>query len=186
MGFRVNRLALEGVVEIIPDRFGDERGFFSETYNMNGLREHNIDTEFVQDNHSWSRKSDILRGLHFQAEPCGQEKLFRVLKGKTFNVVVDIRRSSSAFGRWLGIELSADKWNQLLVPSGFASGFLTLAPDCEVAYKVSKFYSSAHDSSIRFDDPQIAIDWPLAKNAPILSEKDETAPMLKDAKNLPL
>ena len=176
----VRRLGLEGVLEIRPARFADNRGFFSEVWNRARWRDAGIDAEFVQDNHSLSKQSGVLRGLHYQAPPMAQAKLVRVVRGKIFDVAVDIRHGSPTFGRWLSVILSADEWNQLFVPIGFAHGFLTLEPDCEVEYKVSAPYSAEHDRAIRFDDPDISVAWPLGAADIILSDKDRAAPVLAD------
>lgn len=176
----VRPLALEGMIEIRPPRFTDERGFFSETWGAAAFREAGIGFDFVQDNHSLSRARGVLRGLHFQAPPMAQDKLVRVTRGAVFDVAVDIRRGSTTFGHWIGTTLSAEQWNQLLVPTGFAHGFLTLEPETEVQYKVTAPYSPAHDRSIRFDDPAIGIDWPIEAGAIILSDKDRAAPFLAD------
>jgi len=172
---------LEDVIEIFPRRIADHRGFFSETYNRATLQEIGIETDFVQDNHSLSRNAGVLRGLHYQAMPHPQAKLVRVLKGAIFDVAVDLRRSSPTFRKWVGIEISADKWNQLFIPVGFGHGFLTLQPDTEVAYKTSALYAPACDRSVRFDDPEIGVDWPIRDLAVTLSPKDEQAPALRDA-----
>jgi len=174
----VRRLELEEVMEIRPRRFADERGFFSEVWNEAVWRQAGIDRHFVQDNHSLSRQAGVLRGLHYQAPPMAQAKLVRVTRGSVFDVAVDIRHGSPTFGRWAGTVLSAAEWNQLLVPEGFAHGFLTLEPDCEVQYKVTAPYSSEHDRAIRYDDPDVAIDWPVAGGELILSDKDRAAPPL--------
>ena len=175
---QVIKHALQGVFEIIPDRFGDDRGFFSEVYNERVWNEAGINVSFVQDNHSLSEKAGVLRGLHFQTPPAGQAKLVRVIKGAVFDVAVDIREGSPTFGKWVGVEISAKKWNQLFVPEGFAHGFVTLEPDTHFLYKVSGFYSQPNDRSIRFDDPAIAIDWPIDVTTAILSAKDQSAPLL--------
>lgn len=177
----VRQTGLEGVVEIMPSKFGDNRGFFSEVYNANDFRDAGIDLVFVQDNHSLSAQRGVLRGLHYQLPPRAQDKLVRVVRGAIFDVAVDIRRSSPTFGRWVGVELSAEKWNQLLVPKGFAHGFVTLTENAEVLYKVTDVYSAAHDRAIRFDDPRIAVRWPVEPQGLILSEKDRKAPFLEEA-----
>lgn len=176
----VRELGLDGVVEILPRKFGDERGFFSETYNAKAMKEAGIDIAFVQDNHSLSAEKGVLRGLHFQTPPCAQDKLVRVVRGSVFDVIVDIRKGSPTFGQWVGVEISAAKWNQVLVPRGFAHGFLTLGPDTEFLYKVSSYYAPDCDRSVRFDDPAIGIDWPLDGADLILSDKDRDAPLLAD------
>lgn len=172
-------LELAELIELTPRRFGDERGFFSEVWNHARFAEAGIPTQFVQDNVSLSRTKGVLRGLHFQTPPAAQAKLVRVSRGSIFDVGVDIRRSSPTFGRWAGVVLSAERWNQLYVPEGFAHGFVTLEDDTEVTYKVSALYSPEHDRSIRFDDPAIGIEWPL-DGEPVLSDKDAAAPLLAD------
>ncbi|MCP8883389.1 dTDP-4-dehydrorhamnose 3,5-epimerase [Devosia sp. XJ19-1] len=167
--------SLEGVVEIVPRKFDDERGFFSETYSAQALAEHGVDLVFRQDNHSYSEVSGVLRGLHYQLQPRAQAKLVRVVRGRIFDVAVDIRRGSPTLGKWVGLEISAEKWNQLLVPVGFAHGFVTLEPATEVVYKVTDYYSPEHDRSIRFDDPQIGIAWPFTADMVQLSPKDRDA-----------
>lgn len=176
----VRETGLAGVLEIRPKRFQDERGFFSEVWNAAAFRDAGIDTDFVQDNHSRSARG-VLRGLHYQLPPVPQAKLVRVSRGRIFDVAVDIRRSSPTFGQWTGVELSAEDWNQLLVPAGFAHGFLALEDGTEVQYKVSAAYSPAHDRGIRPDDPAIGIDWPLPTEECILSAKDRAAPTLAQA-----
>ena len=179
----IRRLALPDVVEIVPRRFDDDRGFFSETYNALDLTAAGIDAVFVQDNQSLSRSSGVLRGLHYQLEPKAQDKLVRVVRGRIFDVAVDVRRSSPTFGRWVGIDVSAASWNQVFVPKGFAHGFLTLEPDTEVIYKVSAPYSPEHERCIRFDDPEIGIDWPRVREPLVLSPKDRAAPSLGQAEH---
>lgn len=177
----VRPLGLDGVLEITPKRFGDARGYFSETYNFERFSAAGVDLNFVQDNHSYSAAKGVLRGLHYQLGPRAQDKLLRVLRGAILDVAVDIRRGSPNFGKWVSLEISAEKGNQILVPKGFAHGFVTLTPDVEVFYKVSDFYSGEHDRSIRYDDPDIAIDWPQDIGGFQLSEKDLKAPLFKDA-----
>ncbi|WP_294644467.1 dTDP-4-dehydrorhamnose 3,5-epimerase [uncultured Aureimonas sp.] len=176
----VRRLDIPEVLEIVPRRFGDDRGFFSETFNRARLGENGVEIDWMQDNQSYSAEAYTLRGLHYQEPPFAQDKLVRVLRGRVLDVAVDIRLGSPTFRQWVALELSADAFNQILVPAGFAHGFLTLEPDTEVFYKVSAPYSGAHDRSIRFDDPDIAIDWPLGGRHPVLSAKDEAAPRLAD------
>lgn len=167
-------LALESRV------FSDDRGFFAESYNRRAFTE-GIEGNwvFVQDNQSRSHKG-VLRGLHYQIDPMAQGKLVRATRGAVFDVAVDIRRSSPSFGEWLGIELSEDNFKQLWVPPGFAHGFLALTDPADLLYKVTEYYSAQHDRAIRWDDPDIGIEWPLEK-APLLSEKDASAPYLRDA-----
>ncbi len=177
----VRPLSLAGLFEITPKRFADHRGYFSETYNATVLSDAGINLAFVQDNQSLSSQRGVLRGLHYQLPPFAQDKLIRVLRGAILDVAVDIRRSSPTFGQWLGIELSAERWNQLLVPVGFAHGFVTLTPETEVFYKVSRPYSRAHERAIRFDDPAIGIDRRIVPHDAVLSDKDLGAPLLADA-----
>ena len=178
MAIEVRQLALDGVVEVRPQRFGDDRGFFSEVWNREALAGAGLPVDFVQDNHSYSASKGVLRGLHFQLAPAAQDKLVRVTRGAVFDVAVDIRPASSTFGKWVGVTLSAELWNQLFVPKGFAHGFLTLVEDCEVQYKVSAPYSTEHDRSLRFDDPAIGIEWPDVGIEFQLSAKDRDAPLL--------
>ena len=177
----IRKLALAGVVEIVPEKIGDARGFFSETYSKQHLMDAGIGMDWVQDNQSFSAGRHVLRGLHFQAAPCAQDKLIRVLKGTIFDVAVDLRRGSPTFGKWVSCELSVAKWNQVLVPKGFAHGFLTLEPATEIFYKVSAPYAPHCDRAIRWNDPALAIDWPLGGEAPVLSGKDARAPLLAEA-----
>jgi dTDP-4-dehydrorhamnose 3,5-epimerase len=176
----IRRLELDGVIEIVPKRFGDARGFFSETWSQKRFAEAGIDIGWVQDNQSFSAEKGVLRGLHFQLAPFAQDKLIRVLRGSIFDVAVDLRRSSPTYGKWTSCVLSADAWNQFLVPKGFAHGFLTLEPGVEVFYKVSAAYAPEHDRAIRWNDPTIGIAWPLNGGAPVLSAKDAAAPLLAD------
>lgn len=177
----VRPLSLEGVNEIIPLRLEDSRGFFSETYNGHTLKAAGLELAFVQDNHSYSARRGTLRGLHYQLPPRAQAKLVRVARGAILDVAVDIRRSSASFGRWVALELSAAKWNQILIPQGFAHGIVTLTDEVEVIYKVTDTYSPAHDRAIRFDDPQIGINWPFPAAELLLSDKDRKAPSLSEA-----
>ena len=169
----------ELILLITPSWFGDHRGFFSETYSRKKYLEMGIDIEFVQDNHSMSHDVGTLRGLHFQAPPHAQGKLVRCSRGAIFDVAVDIRRGSKTYGQWAGYVLSADNAHQLYVPIGFAHGFVTLEPDSEIVYKCSDYYAPENEGAMRWDDPDIGIDWLLTGN-PILSEKDALAPSLKD------
>ena len=173
-------LALDGVIEVVPDRHGDDRGFFSEVYNEKLYKANGVDADFIQDNQSFSGSAGVLRGLHFQTPPHAQAKLVRVTRGAVFDVAIDIRKGSPDFGKWVGLELSAEKWNQLYVPAGFAHGFLTLTPDTEFLYKVSGYYSPEHDRSVCFDDPAIGIEWPIDPKEAILSDKDRQAGLLAD------
>lgn len=176
----VEPTALPDVKIIQPKRFGDHRGFFSETYSRSAFAEAGITLDFVQDNHSLSAAVGTLRGLHFQAPPFAQDKLVRVPRGRILDVAVDIRASSPDFGKFVAVELSAENWWQLLVPAGFAHGFVTLEPDTEVLYKVNAPYAPEHDRGVAFDDPAIGIDWGFAPEALILSDKDQRHPRLAD------
>ena len=177
----IRPLGLPGLFEVTPKKHGDARGFFSETYNAALLRDAGVDLVFVQDNHSLSVARGVLRGLHYQLPPFAQNKLVHVTRGRIFDVAVDIRRSSPSFGQWVGLEISARKWNQVLIPVGFAHGYVTLEPDTEVLYKVTTPYSPAHDRGIRFDDPAIGIVWPVDLTTVQLSAKDAAAPLLAAA-----
>ena len=166
---------------LTPARFGDARGFFSESWNRKTLAAQGITLDFVQDNHSLSAQIGTIRGLHFQSPPHAQAKLVRCGRGCLFDVVVDIRRGSPTYGHWLGEELSDQNGRQLLIPAGFLHGFITRAPDTEIVYKCTDYYAPACDGAVRFDDPDIGIDWGLpAGVAPVLSDKDATAPLLRD------
>lgn len=170
---------LEDVFIIEPNVFGDHRGWFVETYSYAKLVENGIDISFVQDNHSFSSEKGTLRGLHFQMNPKAQTKLIRCTKGEILDVVVDIRKGSPTFKKWIAVELTEYNKKQLFIPKGFAHGFLTLTDNVEVQYKVDEYYSPANDRSIRFDDPQIGVDWGIEN--PILSDKDLKAPLFKDS-----
>ena len=176
---QIEQTALPGVVILTPRRFGDDRGFFAETWNRNTMAGLGITTEFVQDNHSVSAEVNTVRGLHFQAPPHAQAKLVRCGKGILFDVAVDIRKGSPTYGNWIGVELSAANGRQLLIPDGFLHGFATRAPDTEICYKCSDFYAPECDGAVRFDDPGIGIDWGLTGDA-VLSGKDADAPLLAD------
>ncbi len=173
------RTEIEDVLIIEPKVFGDHRGWFTETYSKAKFQELGIDIEFVQDNHSMSSQKGTLRGLHFQTSPKAQTKLVRCIKGKILDVAVDLRKGSSTYKQWVGVELSEENKKQLLIPKGFAHGFLTLTDDVEVQYKVDEYYAPECDRSIRFDDPEIGVEWGIED--PILSEKDLKAPLLKDS-----
>lgn len=180
----VQTLQIPDVKVVTPKKFGDERGFFSETYSRQGLIEHAIDLTFVQDNQSLSAQVGTLRGLHFQLPPFAQDKLVRVTRGAIYDVAVDIRRQSPTFGQWVGAVISADEWNQILVPIGFAHGFCTIEPDTEVLYKVTAPYAPASERGIAWDDADLAIDWPLQGGQPVLSGKDGENPTLANSSDL--
>ena len=175
----VEETGLAGVLFIKPKRFGDNRGFFAETYSRRTYADLGIDAEFVQDNHSLSEQVGTVRGLHFQAPPHAQAKLVRCGRGAIFDVAVDIRLGSATYGKWVGYELSAENGAQLFVPQGFAHGFATLQPDSEIVYKCSDYYAPDTEGAVRWDDPDIGINWPLQGPA-ILSGKDGDAPLLSD------
>ncbi|MEH7454261.1 dTDP-4-dehydrorhamnose 3,5-epimerase [Gottfriedia acidiceleris] len=173
---------LSGVKIIEPKVFGDHRGWFMETYSAAIFKETGIDIKFVQDNQSFSAAKGTLRGLHYQLNPKAQTKLVRCTKGSIFDVAVDIRKGSPTFGKWFGIELSADNKKQLLIPKGFAHGFMTLTDDVEVQYKVDELYAPECDRGIIWNDPVIGIKWPI-NIKPVLSTKDEKAPRLEETEN---
>ena len=169
--------SLPGVILIEPRVFGDTRGFFMETYRADLFRDHGIDETFVQDNHSRSARG-VLRGLHYQ-EPHPQGKLVRCTRGALFDVAVDIRRGSPSFGQWYGVTLSDENKAMLWIPPGFAHGFCTLADETDLVYKTTESYRPEFDRAILWNDPEIAIEWPIAE--PLLSTKDTAAPRLRDA-----
>ncbi len=173
----VTETALPGVYLLKPVRHGDTRGFFSESWNRARMAENGLDIDFVQDNHSLSRQTGTLRGLHYQAPDRAQTKLVRCGRGSLYDVAVDIRKGSPTYGQSFGTELSFENGLQLLVPEGFLHGFVTLEPDTEVVYKVSDYYSAEHDGAVKWDS--CGVDWPLA-GTPHLSAKDEVAPALAD------
>lgn len=179
---QVEETELPGVLLLTPRRFGDDRGWFSEVWNKTTLLDAGIDLDFVQDNHSFSAEVGTLRGLHFQSPPRAQDKLVRVARGKIWDVAVDFRQGSPHFGKWVGRELSAENGAQLLVPKGFLHGFVTQAPNTEVLYKCTDTYAPDCDGSVRFDDPDLGIDWRLDGRSAILSAKDEAAVAFKDAR----
>lgn len=169
---------VEDVIIIEPKVFGDHRGWFTETYSKEKFKEHGVEIDFIQDNHSFSAQKGTLRGLHFQLNPKAQTKLVRCTKGKILDVAVDIREGSPTYKKWVAVELTEENKKQLLVPKGFAHGFITLTDNVEVQYKVDEYYSPENDRSIRYDDPEIGVAWGI--EAPILSEKDLNAPLLED------
>lgn len=173
---------LNGVLVVEPDLFGDHRGWFMETYSKDKFVKEGIELNFIQDNQSFSAIRGTLRGLHYQLNPKAQTKLVRCTRGVIFDVTVDIRKGSPTYGQWFGIELSAENKKQLLVPKGFAHAFMTLTDNVEVQYKVDELYSPENDRGIIWNDPEIGIKWPM-DITPILSEKDQKAPLLKDADN---
>ena len=168
------------VLLIQPKRISDPRGYFSETFRREVLVDHGVELEFVQDNESFSVSKGTLRGLHFQSPPFAQAKLVRVIQGAIFDVAVDIRHGSPHYGHHVAVWLDAEEGTQVFIPEGFAHGFCTLEPNTLIAYKVSSYYSPAHDLGLRWNDPAIAIDWPLSEPEIILSDKDKTHPSLTD------
>jgi len=176
----IEATAIPDVKILTPKQVNDGRGFFSEVYSRRRFEEAGLDFDFVQDNHSLSTAAGTIRGLHFQISPFAQGKLVRVTRGRVFDVVVDLRRSSATFGQHVCVELSAANWRQLLIPTGFAHGFCTLEPDTEVLYKVTNHYSAEHDRGLAFDDPALGITWPVPPGDAILSEKDRKHPRLSD------
>lgn len=176
---KIIKTDIEDVLIIEPKVFGDHRGWFTETYSKERFREFGIDIEFIQDNHSLSAQKGTLRGLHFQLNPKAQTKLVRCTKGEILDVAVDIREGSPTYKKWVAVELTEENKKQLLVPKGFAHGFITLTDNVEVQYKVDEYYSPENDRNIKYDDPEIGVDWGIED--PILSEKDLNAPLLKDS-----
>jgi dTDP-4-dehydrorhamnose 3,5-epimerase len=177
---QVERTTLPGVYVLVPRRFGDARGWLSETWNAVRMAEAGLDLQFVQDNHSFSALKGTLRGLHYQRPLRAQDKLVRCTRGAIFDVAVDIRRGSPTYGTWIGDELTSVNGRQVLIPMGFLHGFVTLTDDCEVQYKCTDFYAPDCEGSIRWDDPTIGIDWRLGGATPLLSVKDSVAPFLAD------
>ena len=176
---KVIETEIPGVLVIEPDVFGDHRGWFCETWNRQKLHDAGIDADFVQDNQSYTKARGTLRGLHFQQNPMSQAKLVRVVRGAVLDVAVDLRKGSPTYLKHIGVELSAENKRQFFIPKGFAHGFLTLTDDVEFVYKVDAPYAPDCDRSVRFDDPEIGVDWPC--EAPILSDKDKKAPLLRDS-----
>lgn len=183
MGLDVKSLAIPDVRLIRPKKFGDARGFFSETYTKRSFAEAGIDLDFVQDNHSLSTTPGTIRGLHYQVHPFAQDKLVRVVSGRILDVAVDIRKSSRTFGKWVAAEISAEAWNQIFVPVGFAHAICTLETDTQIIYKVSNYYSPEHDYGIRWNDPDLRIEWPFDESHVELSEKDTKQPFFRDVTN---
>lgn len=179
---KVTETKLPGVYLIDPDVFGDARGWFMESWSKHKFEEGGLYVDFLQDNHSYSAEKGTLRGLHYQLNPMAQAKLLRATRGTIFDVAVDIRKGSPNYAKWIGYELSAENKRQLFIPRGFAHGFITLTDDVEVQYKADNYYAPDCDGNIRWDDPEIGIQWPIEPT--ILSDKDEKAPLLKERTNL--
>ncbi len=176
----VENTKLEGVKILTPRRFGDDRGFFSESWSRRAMAAAGFEFDWVQDNHSLSARVGTVRGLHFQSPPHAQDKLVRCGKGAFYDVVVDIRRGSPTYGQSFGATLSFANGKQLLVPKGFLHGFATLEPDTEIIYKCSDYYAPECDGAVRYDSPDLAIDWQLNGVDPVLSEKDANAPLFAE------
>ncbi|MCA3695832.1 dTDP-4-dehydrorhamnose 3,5-epimerase [Aquidulcibacter sp.] len=169
---KIEPTSLNGPAVIMPTRFGDHRGFFSQTFVAQTLYDAGIADQWMQDNHSFSAERGVVRGLHWQSPPFAQAKLVRVTRGTIYDVIVDIRRGSPTYGQHIGVELSAENWQQLYVPIGFAHGFCTLTDETEVVYKVSAGYAPAHEGGLFWADPDLQIEWPVTKEQAILSERD--------------
>jgi dTDP-4-dehydrorhamnose 3,5-epimerase len=176
----ITPLSIPDVMIVEPERFSDQRGFFSETYNRRALAERGIELEFVQDSHSLSGRKGTIRGLHYQSPPFAQAKLIRVVRGSILDVAVDLRRGSPTYAGHVAAVISARAWNQILVPIGFAHGFCTLEPDTEIVYKVTQYYAPEHDRGVLWNDPDLAIEWPVADEMAVLSAKDRFQPRLRD------
>lgn len=178
----VENTKISEVKILLPQRLGDQRGFFSESWNKDKMEMAGLKYDFVQDNHSLSEKTGTIRGLHFQSPPHAQAKLVRCGQGHLFDVAVDFRSGSPTFAHWVGVELSAENGKQLLIPAGFLHGFVTRSPNTEIIYKCTDYYAPECDGTVRFDDPDIGIDWNLEGEI-LLSDKDESAPLLKNIKS---
>lgn len=176
----VTALEIPEVKILTPRKTGDHRGFFSETYNQRVLADLGIELDFVQDSHSFSAEPGTIRGLHVQAPPHAQAKLVRVAQGSVLDVAVDIRRGSPTYGRFVSAVISAEAWNQILVPVGFAHGLCTLAPDTVVLYKVTNYYAPDHELGLLWNDPDLGIDWPVGADEAKLSDKDRRQPRLRE------
>ena len=179
---KITKTKLEGVVIIEPDVFGDNRGFFMESWNKKKMAEAGLDYDFVQDNHSKSTVKGTLRGIHFQKGDKAQAKLVRCVKGAVLDVAVDLRRKSPTFKQWVSVELSEENKKQLLIPRGFGHGFVTLTDDVEFLYKADNYYAPEADAGIRWNDPEIGVEWGIEN--PILSDKDRENPFLKTIKSI--
>jgi len=185
MSLDITALAIPEVKVLTPRRFGDDRGFFSETYSKRTMEAAGLPGDYVQDNHSLSCGVGTVRGLHFQLPPFAQDKLVRVVRGAILDVAVDLRQGSPTYGRHVSAVISAEAWNQIFVPIGFAHGFCTLTPDTEVVYKVTAPYSPAHDRGLLWNDPALGIDWPVTPEQAILSDKDRVLPRLAELEPFP-
>jgi len=177
---QVEELAIPDIKLITPEKYGDSRGFFSEIFSRRDFESAGISFQPVQENYSWSAAQFTIRGLHWQSPPHAQMKLVHVLQGKILDVAVDLRINSPWFGQHVSAELSAQNWQQLLIPAGFAHGFCTLEPDTGVLYTVDDFYSAEHDTGVRWNDPDIGIAWPADAGGASLSDRDKQLPLLTD------
>jgi dTDP-4-dehydrorhamnose 3,5-epimerase len=175
----VTETALLGVLILEPAVFGDERGWFMESYSTAKMENAGLSYDFVQDNHSFSAKKGVLRGIHFQNDPFAQTKLVRCTNGAVLDIAVDLRKGSPTYKKWISVELSSENKRQLLIPRGFGHGFLTLTDDTEFLYKTDNHYNAATDRSIRWNDPELAIEWGISE--PVLAKKDASAPFLRDS-----
>lgn len=181
---QIENLAIPDIKILTPVRHSDSRGFFSEIYNRETLLDVGINLEFVQENYSWSSCINTVRGLHFQTGEFQQDKLVQVVRGAILDVAVDLRQGSPWYGQHVCAEINADNWKQILVPKGFAHGFLSLTPETSVMYRVTAHYSAAHDAGIRWNDPDLNIDWPVSSDDAVLSDKDSELPFLADCDTL--
>ncbi|GBQ48938.1 dTDP-4-dehydrorhamnose 3,5-epimerase [Acetobacter ghanensis] len=179
----VQKLSIPDVLLITPQKFADERGFFSETWNADKLKAHEVPSTFVQDNQSFSAQKGTVRGLHCQTEPYAQGKLVRVLRGAIWDVAVDIRQGSPTYGQWVAAELSVENWTQIWIPCGFLHGFCALVPNTEVLYKVTASYAKDCERSVRWNDPALALPWPVGAEEAVLSDKDREAPLFNPQDN---
>ena len=176
----ISETVLPGVLVLRPRRFQDDRGWFSESWSSRQMEAAGLMLDWVQDNHSHSVETGTVRGLHYQAPPMAQTKLVRVARGAVLDVAVDVRKGSPTYAKWVAEELSEDNGAQLLVPKGFLHGFVTLRPGTDVLYKVDAFYSGEHDGAVRFDDPDLGVDWGIEPSRAVLSDKDAKAPQFGD------
>ena len=176
----VTSFEILGLLLVVPKRFNDPRGYFTEIYNANRMREVGVNETFVQDNLSLSSRAGTVRGLHYQTPPHAQAKLVRVSRGRILDIAVDLRTSSPSYGKHIAVELSAENGAQFFIPSGFAHGFCTLEADTELIYKVSNYYAPQADMGILWSDPELKIDWPVKPEDAIVSDKDAKLPLLKD------
>jgi dTDP-4-dehydrorhamnose 3,5-epimerase len=177
---QIERLAIEGILVLVPTRRSDQRGFFSETYRSDLLAADGLRANFVQDNHVYSAERGVLRGLHFQVPPHAQGKLVRCTRGAILDVVVDVRKDSPTWAQYASIELSAENWKQLWVPPGFAHGYVTLDPNCEVIYKVTDYWAPDCERGVVWNDPDLGIDWRVSESELILTERDRGYPSLRE------